>query len=444
MMTKYASGLSRMLAMLRYATLALLAISPLFARETPVLPEDPYFEPYQLDRAPDPAGLMLEKGDRLAICGDSITEQKRYSLIMEAYLTACVPELEVTCRQFGWGGEQAGGFVQRMENDVLRFKPDVATTCYGMNDFRYVPFDPSIADEYVRNQTTMIEAFKKSGCKVLLGSPGIITTVPGWQNHAGATALNLNQSLSRFRNLGLELSEKQDVRFADVFKPMLVASWKANQTYGDAFKTAGDDGVHPGWAGHVVMAYAFLKDLGFDGNLGTILMQGDSAKGSDGHEVEGIQDGTITVVSRRFPFSAGPGDLADDDQVRAGLALVPFDAELNRLTLRIEGPTADRYSVTWGNETHEFAAKDLENGVNLAAEFIEHPLLEPFRRVWSAAEKKQNYETRQIKDLMHGPESQVDMEAIVSLSEKVHQKLVDELAASFQPVKHQITVKALP
>jgi len=42
------------------------------------------------------------RGDRLAICGDSITEQKQYSRIMEDYLTMCVPELGVSVRQFGW------------------------------------------------------------------------------------------------------------------------------------------------------------------------------------------------------------------------------------------------------------------------------------------------------------------------------------------------------
>lgn len=163
---------------MRLTLFLLFLTGSLLARESQTLPADPHFDPYQLAPAPAPGGLMLEKGDLLAICGDSITEQKRYSLIMEAYLTACMPDLEVTCRQFGWGGEKADGFVRRMGSDVLRFKPDVATTCYGMNDFLYVPFDQAIADNYVANQRTMIREFKESGCEVLLGSPGIIDTIP--------------------------------------------------------------------------------------------------------------------------------------------------------------------------------------------------------------------------------------------------------------------------
>src|ERR1051325_12059529 len=80
-------------------------------------PQDPYFEKFKLLKAPQPRGLLLQKGDRLAICGDSITEQRMYSRIMETYLTVCVPELEVTTRQYGWSGEVAPGFLGRMTND---------------------------------------------------------------------------------------------------------------------------------------------------------------------------------------------------------------------------------------------------------------------------------------------------------------------------------------
>jgi len=94
--------------------------------------------------APKPAGLLLKKGDRLAICGDSITEQKMYSRLMEDYVTMCVPDLEVSVRQYGWGGEREGGFIARMTNDCLRFAPTIATTCYGMNDHEYRAYEDKI------------------------------------------------------------------------------------------------------------------------------------------------------------------------------------------------------------------------------------------------------------------------------------------------------------
>jgi hypothetical protein len=90
---------------------------------------DPYFIKFNPRKAPAPGPLILKQGDRLAIIGDSITEQRMYSRIIETYLTACVPELKITARQYGWSGETAEGFLHRMTNDCLRFKPTVATLC---------------------------------------------------------------------------------------------------------------------------------------------------------------------------------------------------------------------------------------------------------------------------------------------------------------------------
>ena len=42
---------------------------------------------FHLLPAPERAEVLLKSNDRLAICGDSITEQKMYSRIIEDYLT---------------------------------------------------------------------------------------------------------------------------------------------------------------------------------------------------------------------------------------------------------------------------------------------------------------------------------------------------------------------
>src|ERR1017187_1043134 len=91
-------------------------------------PDDSFFDNFQPVKSPGFTGLLLKSGDRLAICGDSITEQRMYSRLMEDYLTTCVPQLKVSVRQYGWSGEQVPGFLGRISNDCLRFKPTIATT----------------------------------------------------------------------------------------------------------------------------------------------------------------------------------------------------------------------------------------------------------------------------------------------------------------------------
>jgi lysophospholipase L1-like esterase len=415
---------------------------PLTAREAPTLP--PELSDYVLDSAPEAKEPLLRKGDRLAIIGDSITEQKRYSVIVETYITGCLPELEISVRQYGWSGEQAGGFIKRMENDVLRFKPTIATSCYGMNDFRYVPFDPKIAEEYRKNQTTIVQSFKKAGSRFVVGSPGIIDSVPHWVKTASGTKKDLNLSLSKFRNVALEVAKAENVGFADVYQPMLIANQVAQKKYGGTFMVAGKDGVHPLWAGHTIMAYAFLKGLGVDGDLGTITYDEASGKAIavNGHEVLSSGDGKVTIRSTKLPFSSALKELNSDDSITAARALIPFDDELNRLTLKLNKPKAAAYDVTWGESTKRYTAAELTTGVNLAKDFPVHPLSAPFRKIWEAVTDKQTYETEQIKKLVHGADGKADMEGTFEKTEKVRAEKVAAIAAARQPVEHSVLIKA--
>jgi hypothetical protein len=416
---------------------------PLTARELPPLPAD--LSVYVLDPAPETASPLLKKGDRLAICGDSITEQKLYSALLETYLTACYPDLDITCRQYGWSGEQAGGFLNRIKNDVLRFQPTIATTCYGMNDFRYVPYEDGIAAEYRKNQTAVVEAFQGIGCRVVLGSPGIIDSVPTWVKSATGTQQDLNLSLSRFRNIDLEIAKTKNVAFADLYRPMLIANYEAKKQHGPDFKVSGKDGVHPRWAGQLIMAYGFLKGLGVDGNLGGVIYDEATGKANavNGHEVLTTQDGKITVRSTRLPFATGPGATDNDDSIRAGLALVPFDDELNRFMLKVSSPKSASYTVTWGEQTKTYTAKELSDGVNLAKDFDNNPLVPAFKKIWDAVSKKQAYETRQIKELAHGPEGSADPDGTFAVTEKARAPLEKAVLDAKQPAEHVITVTAV-
>ena len=244
------------------------AALPLCAAEMESKPVAPYFEKFQPLKAPQPAGLVLQKGDRLAICGDSITEQKMYSRVMEIYLAVCVPQLEVVVRQYGWGGEQAPGFPNRMTNDCLRFQPTIATACYGMNYHGYRPYEAGIGDRYRKASTAIVQAFKAAGARVIQGSSGCVgvKNQPNW-DAAGVEAKNLN--LTELRNIGISIATQEKVGFADVFWPMLTVGHVARQKHDPNYAVAGKDGMHPGWAGSFIMGYAFLKSFGLDGEIGT-------------------------------------------------------------------------------------------------------------------------------------------------------------------------------
>jgi lysophospholipase L1-like esterase len=393
--------------------------------------------------APEPKGLLLKRGDRYAICGDSITEQKMYSRIIEAYLAAARPDLAIECRQYGWSGETAGGFFGRLKNDVLRFQPTIASTCYGMNDFRYVPFEKSIGEDYRKNQTKVVQAFKAAGARVVLGSSGTIHSVPPWVKSARGTWETLNLALLQFRNIDIEVAAAEQVAFADVYWPMLAKGYETRAKYGDAFKLEGGDGVHPGWAGHVMMAAAYLKALGLDGDLGTVEVDlaARTAKGSGGQRVVPGAAGALTLISDRLPCVFDAGDVAKDGTIAAGLELADFHPRFNRLTLKVGGAGSAQVKVTWGGQSKVFARADLERGVNLAAEFPQGPLKPAFDKIWKAVGDKQAFETKQIKSLFRSPEAKKDMEAVVKASELEHDKLVAALKAAYAPAESSLSIE---
>lgn len=169
------------------------------------------------------AETQLPPNARVAIIGDSITEQKLYSRFIETYLLGCTGRKDIRCFQFGWSGETAQGFSSRLENDLSVFNPTVATTCYGMNDGRYVPYNPSIGASYEKWMRLVLEGLKKVGVThIVAGSPGAVDT--RWFVKSGATADQYNDSLAHSRDIDKKLAAEYHTAFANVHDEMILPS----------------------------------------------------------------------------------------------------------------------------------------------------------------------------------------------------------------------------
>ncbi len=436
--------------------LALLLVQSLPAQTTSSLPTlGPYeyevkpdheaFRIYNPRKAPTPGPLLLREGDRLAICGDSITEQKMYSRLIETYLTVCVPQLGVTVRQYGWSGEKTDGFLRRMDQDCLRFKPTIATLAYGMNDSRYRPFDATNGRWYEDHYTAIVRRFKENNVHVVVGSPGCAGRIAGWVKSRAGTLDQHNIHLCALRDIAMGVAEKENVAFADIFWPMLQAQILAPAQHGaaddDPYEVAGKDGIHPGWAGQVIMAWTFLRAMGLDGHIGTITvdLEAGKATASDGHSVDSFADGKLMLTSSRYPFCAR-GNLNDENTIRSGITLVPFTEDLNRFVLKLTGKPSGRYRVQWGETSREYSADELSAGILLAVDFPENPFCLAFDKVDAAVATKQAFETTQIKKVFHGPRGRADIKKAVAETEAERKPLAEAIAAAMAPVTHTIRI----
>jgi lysophospholipase L1-like esterase len=392
----------------------------------------------------------LKEGDLVAICGDSITEQKDYSVDIEDYLLMCQPAASLQAAQFGWGGETSWGFLARMANDTLTFHPSVATTCYGMNDGGYAPLNPDRAKQYRDAQKGIVAAFKKAGVRVIVvGSPGCVDSQT-FRNNSPELAVMYNKTLAELGDIARQVASEEGVLFADVHQVMIEAMAKAKAKLGANHQFAGGDGVHPGRNGHLAMAYAYLKALGCDGAIGTITVDlaAGTAEASAGHQVMSCAHGEVQLTSTRYPFCFS-GDPAQPS-TRSAIDFLPFNQDLNRLTLVVTHAPGENLAVTWGTQTKTFPAATLATGINLAAEFLDNPFVPFFAEVESHVRGQQIYETPAVKNLLHNLPQYLEL---LPAEKETWSRLTGEIIArdqalrlesvhSLKPVLHRIIIAA--
>ena len=392
----------------------------------------------------------LPANARVAVIGDSITEQKLYSKFIECYLLACTGREDLIVFQFGWSGERADGFANRLANDLAVFHPTVATTCYGMNDGSYQPYNDGIGGAYEKNMTRVIEGLKAAGISTIaVGSPGGVD--PDFFTRLDGKVYN--ETLAKLRDIAKGLAEKNGLPFADVYDTMMSALPKSKEANGKEYAPFGGDGFHPAPAGQLLMAQAFLKALGMDGAIGTITVDAKGATASEGHRVISSADGTIELESSRWPFCFD-ADPKNPGSTRSILPFTNFNEELNRLTLVVKDLSKAKAKITWGTQSKEFTKEQLEAGINLAAEFPTTPFDEPFMKLMEAVATKQQFETTAIKNLvtnfrLFGEDAKSDAE-LAAAFETVRKKVGEKHAAHhasarkrIQPVKHKLKVEPM-
>ena len=301
--------------------------------------------------------------------------------VTHAAIKACAESNPPVC----WTGEES-----------LRFY------AFGLTPNHTNAMPPLHAEAWADTIKVVTDRFKENGARqIVLASPGCVDsnffalsqTAPFDRTAMEATQKNL----SMLRDSARKLATREGLIFADMHTPMVEVMAKAQTRYGKDYAFAGGrgDGVHPGSAGHLVMAWVYLKAMGYDGTIGTVtvLLDKGSAQASEGHKVLSVKDGVVALESTRSPFCflgdrKNPKNDATGDSTRSVIDLFPFNDDLNRLTLMVRGAKAKRLKVTWDGHAKELDSAALEKGVNLAAEFLDNPFCEPFAKCLAALRER--------------------------------------------------------
>jgi hypothetical protein len=170
---------------------------------------------------------------------------------------------------------------------------------------------------------------------------------------------------------------------------------------------------------------------------------------SEGHELKQLALGKMELTSMKWPFCF-QGEPSSAEGTRSMLPFTGFNEHLNRLTLHVVGLGSERARVTWGTQAKEFTTSQLEDGINLAAEFEKTPFDAAFANLMSAVGQKQAYETVLIKSLVTHMRGLSTEKPVIDALAKLKKRLATEHAKQdalvkkqLMPVKHTLLVEEL-
>jgi lysophospholipase L1-like esterase len=213
--------------------------------------------------------VLIDAHSKLLMIGDSITDAERFAELrflpsgglghgyvsyVAALLSAVHPEHGIQVINRGVSGNTVRDLKLRWQEDVLNMNPDWVSIMIGINDV-WQQFDtPDNPAEHV-----YIEEYRQT-LEELLGQTtkkvkGIVLLTPYYiePNHKDPMRIEMDRYGKEVRTL----SEKFNTVFIDI-----QANFdEALNTYSPTYLA--EDKIHPSPVGHMIIAYAFLKAVGF-------------------------------------------------------------------------------------------------------------------------------------------------------------------------------------
>ncbi|MDQ6677530.1 MAG: SGNH/GDSL hydrolase family protein, partial [Acidobacteriota bacterium] len=318
-------------------------------------------------------GFYLRSGDRVVFYGDSITDQRLYTTFTETYVVTRYPRMPITFIHSGWGGDRVtgggGGSIDvRLDRDVIPYRPTVMTIMLGMNDAGYRAFDQKLFDTFSRGYEHIIEKVKTDipGIRITVIEPSPFDDTTRAPNFEGG----YNKVLDRYSQYLGSLAQHENLLAADLNAPVVQMLTGAKNADAALSQKIIPDRVHPGAAGHLIMAEGLLKawnatpvvtNVEIDAATGKLLHAGNTA-------VTNLsKGGTLTweQMDQALPF---PIDWNDKDKlVPLAVRSSDFLNALDQETLRVPGLEGERYMLRIdGAEAGTFTKEDLGRGINLA------------------------------------------------------------------------------
>jgi lysophospholipase L1-like esterase len=333
--------------------------------------------------AGEPQRFHLHDGDTVVFFGDSITNQRLYSVFTETYVLTRFPQMRVNFVHSGWSGDRVtggfGGSIDlRLDRDVFAYGPTVITVMLGMNDGEYQAYDDHIFNICANGYRHILDRIKAAAplARLTLLEPSPYDDVTRPPEFPGG----YNSVLLSYGSFVRELASAKGLTVADLNTPVVALLKAASAHSPKAGEQLIPDRVHPSPGVHLLMAEALLRSWGapsvvsaidIDGSTGTVR----KAENTTVHSITrrgGVGDAN---AKRSFTLEWSQTDRAlpmpfetDDETIQLALRYSDFMDALNREVLKVSGLPAGRYRLRIDGEgVGAFDAQDFATGINLAA-----------------------------------------------------------------------------
>jgi len=320
-------------------------------------------------------GFFFHDGDQpIELIGDSITEQRLYTTLIESYVLSRFPAWHVTVRNVGWSGDTSyfqmrGGLENALSRDLLPLKPASATIDFGMNDARGLERNKAL---YQTSMTNLVQRLQHAGVRVAVLSP---SPEERYEPHQpGGSSYNV--MLADYSAIAKGVAQSCSAVYVDQFSPFI-----AVLTQGRAAGILGAtgeprltyDGIHPNWGGHLIMASSILKGLSAPSLVSRLVVDAQNATITIHDQcqatmVTGPQTNQALLSIKRLdaalPWPLPVGDCALVESIPG---FTPLD-DLSQYQLGVLHLPPGDYQVLIDSEVvGSYSAATLAQGVNLSA-----------------------------------------------------------------------------
>lgn len=322
------------------------------------------------------AEFLFRDGDRGVVIGDSITVQGDYARYIENFVRTRHPTWTLAFRNCGINGHTAQMGMPYLDNDVLVWQPTVAIVNWGMNDGRR----PEGVQYYKDGIVPFVEKLLANKVRVVLcsNSPLDIGDEP-------SQFTDFNRHFDEMAKFAESFARAKGIPFVDQFH-FCHALWGENRKRETPVPVSDQtlakhpsDYVHARAPGQLTMAYIILKTLNAPGEVSFASVAAASGQTETRRCKISEFRNEHGVLSFVRADEASPCFI---DEIGAkGFDLVPFQDDLNRMTLQVTGQPPGRYELKIDDFVHgQFTAQQLADGINLSLN-RQSPVCAPGRHV---------------------------------------------------------------